>query len=220
MNLGEVGEFGLISRIAAGVTPGEGVVTGIGDDAAVTATSPGMHLLTSTDMLLEGVHFRLGWHDPFRLGRKSLAVSISDVAAMGGIPRWALLSLALPPDLPLDFVDTFTRGFLALAAEHGVTLIGGDTCASRSGLVISVTIMAEQDPERIVRRTGAQPGDDIWVSGTLGDAALALTFLEGATKTSGASFDPPLNTPLAGSTGDFLLSACSTRLPVQTQAGH
>lgn len=176
--ISELGEFGLISRIAAGVAPAEGVITGIGDDAAVTVLTAGMQLLTSTDMLLEDVHFRRTWHDPFRLGRKSLAVSISDIAAMGGIPRWALLSLALPAELPLDYLDSFTRGFLDMAAEHGVALIGGDTCASRSGLIISVTIMAEQFPERIIRRSAARPGDDIWVTGTLGEAALGLSLLE------------------------------------------
>ncbi|KAA0893366.1 thiamine-phosphate kinase [Oryzomonas rubra] len=178
MKIGELGEFGLISRIASGLANGTGVITGIGDDAAVTALSPGMQLLTSTDMLVEDVHFRRVWHDPYRLGRKSLAVSISDIAAMGGIPRWALLSLAVPPDTPLEFLDAFTRGFLAMAAEHGVALIGGDTCSSRDGLTISVTIMGEQEPERIVRRSGARPDDDIWVTGTLGDAALGLELLE------------------------------------------
>jgi thiamine-monophosphate kinase len=176
--LANLGEFGLISRIAAGVSAHEGVITGIGDDAAVTALSPGMQLLTSTDMLLEDVHFRRAWHDPCRLGRKSLAVSISDIAAMGGIPRWALLSLAIPPDIPLDFIDDFIRGFLALASEIGVVLIGGDTCSSRSGLTISVTILGEQYPDRIVRRSGAMPDDDIWATGTLGDAALVLTLFE------------------------------------------
>lgn len=176
--LANLGEFGIISRIAAGVPARENVVTGIGDDAAVTSLTPGMQLLTSTDMLLEDVHFRRAWHDPYRLGRKSLAVSISDIAAMGGIPRWALLSLAIPPGLSLDFIDDYIRGFLATAAEFGVALIGGDTCASRSGLVISVTIMGEQFPDRIVRRSGAMPDDDIWVTGTLGDAALALRLVE------------------------------------------
>jgi len=178
VKLGDLGEFGLISRIAAEVSPVEGVITGIGDDAAVTALTPGMQLLTSTDMLLEGVHFRHGWHDPYRLGRKSLAVSISDIAAMGAIPRWALLSLAIPANCSIELLDDFTRGFLAMAAEHGVALIGGDTCASRNGLIVSVTIMAEQLPDLIVRRSGARPGDDIWVTGALGDAALALSFLE------------------------------------------
>ena len=178
MKIGELGEFGLISRIASGVANGRGVITGIGDDAAVTALSPGMQLLTSTDMLVEDVHFRRVWHDPYRLGRKSLAVSISDIAAMGGVPRWALLSLAIPPDISLEFLDAFTRGFLAMATEQGVALIGGDTCSSRAGLTISVTIMGEQEPERILRRSGARPDDDIWVTGTLGDAALGLELLE------------------------------------------
>jgi thiamine-monophosphate kinase len=179
-SLANLGEFGFISRIAAKVGSPYGVITGIGDDAAVTALSPGMQLLTSTDMLLENVHFRLSWHEPYRLGRKSLAVSISDIAAMGGIPRWALLSLALPPDFSLDVVDEFMRGFLAMAEENRVVLIGGDTCTSRSGLTISVTIMGEQIPDRIIRRAGALPDDDIWVTGTLGDAALALALVESA----------------------------------------
>ena len=177
-NLSKLGEFGFISRIASHVSSGTGVITGIGDDAAVTALTPGMQLLTSTDMLLEDVHFRRSWHDPYRLGRKALAVNISDIAAMGGIPRWATLALAIPPDLPLDFLDEFTRGFLAMAAEHGVALIGGDTCSSKQGLAISVTIMGEQLPERILRRSGARPGDEIWASGTLGDAAMGLKLLE------------------------------------------
>ncbi len=178
-SLASLGEFGLISRIAAGVIVHENVITGIGDDAAVTVLSAGMQLLTSTDMLLEDVHFRRAWHDPFRLGRKSLAVSISDIAAMGGIPRWSLLSLAIPSILPLEFIDDFMRGFLAMAAENQIFLIGGDTCSSRSGLTISVTIMGEQYPDRIVRRSGAMPDDDIWVTGTLGDAALGLKLVEG-----------------------------------------
>ena len=176
--LSSLGEFGFISRIAATACSGTGVVTGIGDDAAVTALTPGMQLLTSTDMLLENVHFRRSWHDPYLLGRKSLAVSISDIAAMGGISRWCLLSLAVPKDIPLDFLDDFTRGFLAMATEQNVSLIGGDTCSSASGLIISVTIMGEQLPERIIRRSGAMPGDDIWVTGNLGDAALGLKLLE------------------------------------------
>lgn len=205
-SLSNLGEFGLISRIAAGVFAHESVIAGIGDDAAVTALSAGMQLLTSTDMLLEDVHFRRAWHDPYRLGRKSLAVSISDIAAMGGIPRWALLSLAIPPDLPLDFVDDFVRGFLAMASENRVVLIGGDTCSSSSGLVVSVTIMGEQFPPLVVRRSGARPDHDIWVTGTLGDAALALQLLEeGAPDLA----QPPgsASPPLSGVEGDgFLIS--------------
>ena len=196
--LSKLGEFGLISRIADRVPVHESVITGIGDDAAVTALSAGMQLLTSTDMLLEDVHFRRAWHDPYRLGRKSLAVSISDIAAMGGIPRWALLSLAIPPDLPLDFIDDFMRGFLAMAAENQVFLIGGDTCSSRSGLTLSVTIMGEQYPGLIVKRSGALPDDDIWVTGSLGDAALGLKLAEGR--------------GCCASTGD-IAPTCSSSLP-------
>lgn len=180
-----LGEFGLISRITAGVAAPENVITGIGDDAAVTALTPGMQLLTSTDMLLEDVHFRRVWQDPYTLGRKSLAVSISDISAMCGIPRWALLSIAIPSDLTLDFVDDFMRGFLAMASENNVSLIGGDTCSSRSGLTISVTIMGEQYPDRIVLRSGAMPDDDIWVTGSLGDAALGLSLAEAGDYNSG-----------------------------------
>lgn len=178
INLNTLGEFGFIERIAASARNGIGVVTGIGDDAAITSLTAGMQLLTSTDMLLEDVHFRRAWHDPYRLGRKSLAVNISDIAAMGGIPRWATLSLAIPAGLPLEFLEQFVSGFLAMAAEHGVSLIGGDTCSSRGGLAISVTIMGEQLPERILRRSGARPDDEIWVTGTLGDAALGLYLVE------------------------------------------
>jgi thiamine-monophosphate kinase len=128
--------------------------------------------------LLEDVHFRRCWHDPYRLGRKSLAVNISDIAAMGGIPRWATLSLAIPADLPLDFLDEFTRGYLSMAGEYGVALIGGDTCSSKQGLVISVTIMGEQLPGLILRRSGARPGDEIWVTGSIGDAAMGLRLAE------------------------------------------
>jgi thiamine-monophosphate kinase len=148
-------------------------------------------------MLLEDVHFRRSWHDPYRLGRKSLAVSISDIASMGGIPRWSLLSLAIPPDIPLDFLDELARGYLALAAEQGVALIGGDTCASRSGLTISVTILGEQAPGLIVRRSGARPGDDIWVTGTLGDAAMGLKLLEEGLNSQNITHPPP-NLPLGG----------------------
>ncbi|MDD2540079.1 MAG: thiamine-phosphate kinase [Desulfuromonadaceae bacterium] len=206
--LSTIGEFGLISRIAAGVSGHESIITGIGDDAAVTAISAGMQLLTSTDMLLEDVHFRRSWHLPYCLGRKSLAVSISDIAAMGGIPRWALLSLAIPPKLPLEFVDDFMRGFLAMASEYQVFLIGGDTCSSRSGFTVSVTIMGEQKPGIIVRRSGAVPDDDIWVTGTVGDAALGLKILEDADIASLTGSKQPKQSPSNGIVDDspFLIN--------------
>ncbi len=177
MKLRELGEFGFIDRLSRTVNLRAGVRLGIGDDAAVTEPFPGMVTLTSTDMLVEGVHFDLSYSDPYSLGRKSLAVNLSDIAAMGGRPRFVLLALAIPPTLSVEFLDIFIAGFLALAEEHGVSLIGGDTCGSTSGLVISVTVMGEQEPLRVVTRAGAKPGELICVSGSVGDAAVGLELL-------------------------------------------
>ena len=174
MNLRSLGEFGLIERIAGQVADMPGVVRGIGDDAAALSPSPGQLQLVTSDMLLEGIHFDLSYTPPELLGRKSLAVNLSDIAAMGGRPRWFLLSLGLPADMPLDFMDAFVGGMLRLAGEHGVQLVGGDTCASRGGLVISVTVLGEQVAGRVICRSGARPGDLVCVTGTLGDSALGL----------------------------------------------
>lgn len=178
MKLAELGEFGLIDQIARKVSPDTSVRIGIGDDAAATEATPGCLTLTTSDMLIEGVHFNLDWCTPASLGRKSLSVNLSDIAAMGGVPRWFLLSLAIPPTLSVEFLETFIQGMLGLAEEHSVTLIGGDTCSSRSGLAISVTLMGEQRPELVVSRSGARPGDLVFVTGTLGDAALGLEMLK------------------------------------------
>jgi len=174
VNLADLGEFGFIGTIAARAARHNGVSIGIGDDCAAILPTPGMTLLTTADLLAEGVHFDLKWSDPHTLGRKSLAVNLSDIAAMGGIPRYALLSLAVPADVPLQFLDRFMSGFLEQAERFGVSLIGGDTSASRGGLFINVTLMGEQFPQMIVTRGGAKTGDLICVSGTLGDSALGL----------------------------------------------
>jgi thiamine-monophosphate kinase len=177
LKLSEIGEFGFIDTISERVGNDEAVLVGIGDDSAVTALSPGMVLLSTSDMLVEGVHFDLAWSDPYSLGRKSLSVNLSDIAAMGGIPKFALLSVAIPPDLPLEFIECFIDGFIGQAGRHGVTLTGGDTSSSLGGFVISVTLLGEQYPERVVRRSNACTGDIICVSGTLGDSALGLKML-------------------------------------------
>jgi thiamine-monophosphate kinase len=174
MKLEELGEFGLIGRIAERVTATAGISIGIGDDAAAVATEPGTVSLLTTDMLLEGVHFDLSFCTPENLGWKSLAVNLSDIAAMGGKPRYCLLSLAVPQGITVSFIDGFIDGLLACASDFGVTLIGGDTCSTRSGLVVSLTVMGEQLPDRVVPRSGARPGDLILVTGTLGDSALGL----------------------------------------------
>jgi thiamine-monophosphate kinase len=175
--LREVGEFGIIRMIAGKSRRGAGVVIGIGDDAAALCFTAGNLVLSTSDMLVEGIHFDLSLTDPFRLGRKSLAANLSDIAAMGGKPLSFLLSLAVPASCPVDFLDVFTSGMLSLAGEHGVTLAGGDTCASPHGLVISITAYGEQASDRIVRRCGARVDDLLFVSGTLGDSALGLELL-------------------------------------------
>jgi thiamine-monophosphate kinase len=178
LRLAAIGEFGFINRIKMKSRVSTGVILGIGDDAAVTAMTPGMVLLSTSDMLAQGVHFDLAWSDPATLGRKSLAVNLSDIAAMGGIPRYALLSLAIPADLPLEFMESFMNGFLEQADRYDVSLIGGDTSSSKAGLVISVTLLGEQYPDRIAKRSGACSGDIICVSGTPGDSALGLHLLK------------------------------------------
>lgn len=178
MKLSDLGEFGFIGKIREKSHDKNGVILGIGDDAAATSITPGMALLSTSDLLAEGVHFRLDWCDPVTLGRKSLAVNLSDIAAMGGIPRYALLSIAVPAGFSMEFLNGFIDGFLQQAEKHSVSLIGGDTSASTSGFFISVTLLGEQYPDRIVRRSGACGGDLVCVSGTLGDSALGLELLK------------------------------------------
>ena len=145
-------------------------VLGVGDDAALVRARRGMELAVSTDMLVSGRHFRAG-DDPEQLGHKALAVNLSDMAAMGATPRWATLSVALPR-ADARWLADFTRGFMRLARRHGVDLVGGDT--TRGPLNICVQIIGEVPAGRALRRDGAHAGDDVWVSGSIGDAALAL----------------------------------------------
>ena len=165
------GEFDLIRHHFA--TPTPHTMLGVGDDCALMACTPGQALAVSTDMLVAGRHFILGT-DPRRLGHKSAAVNLSDIAAMGATPRWVTLALALP-QADEAWVREFSAGFHGLLAAHGVDWVGGDTTAGP--LTISVTILGEVPPLQALRRTGAVPGDDVWVSGTLGDAALGLQSL-------------------------------------------
>lgn len=165
-------EFDLIQRYFTRATPS--AILGVGDDAALLQVGDGMELAVSTDMLVSGTHF-FADADPFLLGHKTLAVNLSDLAAMGATPRWATLALSLP-SVDEVWLEKFSRGFFALAEQHGVDLIGGDT--TRGPLNLSVTIMGEVPKGLALRRDGAQLGDDIWVSGTLGEAALALAHLQ------------------------------------------
>jgi thiamine-monophosphate kinase len=166
-------EFDLIARHFTRATPG--AVLGVGDDCALLAPSPGMQLAVSSDMLLEGRHFS-PQDSPAGLGHKSLAVNLSDLAAMGATPRWATLSIALP-EANDAWLTAFARGFFRIADQHGIELVGGDT--TRGALTLSITVIGEVPPGQALRRDGAQAGDDLWVSGTLGAAALALAYRQG-----------------------------------------
>ncbi len=148
---------------------------GVGDDAALLAPQAGCELAVSVDMLVAGRHF-LADVDPQKLGHKSLAVNLSDLAAMGATPRWALLAGALP-ELDAEWLGAFSRGFYALADRHDVELVGGDT--TRGPLNLCVTVLGEVPAGLALTRDGAKPGDDIYVSGALGDAALALAAIAG-----------------------------------------
>ncbi|MGJ4730280.1 thiamine-phosphate kinase, partial [Luteimonas sp. SDU101] len=163
-------EFDLIARIRQRAASRDDVVLGIGDDAALLQPPPGMQLAVSMDTLNSGVHFPAATAAA-DIGWKALAVNLSDLAAMGAQPAWCTLSLSLPgPDAGL--VDGFLDGFLALAAEHGVALVGGDT--TRGPLSVCVTVHGLVAAGAALRRDGARHGDDVWVTGSLGDAAAAL----------------------------------------------
>ncbi len=153
---------------------------GVGDDCALFRITPGLELATSKDLLLEGRHFFPN-ADPFTLGHKSLAVSLSDLAAMGAKPVACLLGLALPT-FDEAWVARFADGFYALADQHGCALIGGDTTRSEHGIAISVTVFGEVNPAQAMRRNAAKVGDDIWVSGQLGAADVAYRILAGSLK--------------------------------------
>jgi len=148
---------------------------GIGDDAALISLKPGMELAISADMLVAGTHF-FADADAYKLGWKSLAVNLSDMAAMGAQAKWATLAIALP-GVDAAWLRQFSAGFFACATQFNIDLIGGDT--TRGSLTISVQIMGEVPTGQALKRSGAKPGDEVWVSGHLGDAALALAQLQG-----------------------------------------
>ncbi|PSJ18311.1 thiamine-phosphate kinase [Nitrosomonas supralitoralis] len=165
-------EFDIIHRYFKRTATG--AVLGIGDDAALITSTTGIELAISTDTLVCGKHF-FPDADPYKLGHKSLAVNLSDMAAMGAKPRWALLTLTIPNDLVNQntaWISKFSDGFFALADSYQIELIGGDTTAGP--LNIGIQIIGEIAAGKALRRSGAKLGDDIWISGQIGDAALAL----------------------------------------------
>ena len=183
----QASEFDLIARIRERVTSRDDVLLGIGDDAAVLQVAAGNQLVVAMDTLNSGVHFPPDTA-PADIGWKVLAVNLSDLAAMGAKPAWCTLSLSLPsPDMA--WVDAFLDGFLALASTHRVALVGGDT--TRGPLSVCVTAFGSIADGKVMRRDGALAGDDLWVTGTLGDAAASL-----AQWRAGSSITPALRARL------------------------
>ena len=188
MKVSELGEFGLIDRLAKmAAGQDEKLIVGIGDDAAAWKGDTSIQLAT-VDSFIEGVHFPTGIAPWPELGWKALAVNLSDIAAMGGTPRYALMSLALPPDTEVDDVTALYTGMLELAKKHKVTIVGGDI--SNAPLVfISITVLGSNPQKQIISRSSAKPGELVAVTGHLGAAAAGLEMLDKKLK-----LDPPATT--------------------------
>lgn len=150
------------------------LVQGIGDDCAVLRTDGDRLWLVTMDTLVESIHFNTAWHPPAKLGWKSIAVNVSDIAAMGGRPVFAFLSIALPQNFTPEWLENFSRGISDACRQYGCCLAGGDTVQSSGGIVITLTVIGDAAPEKVLYRKDARPGDDVWVSGTLGNAAAGL----------------------------------------------
>jgi thiamine-monophosphate kinase len=172
--LSDLGEKVFLARLRARIPGGEGIRVGTGDDAALVETGP--LTLVTTDSLVEAVHFRREWCVPRLLGRKALSINLSDVAAMGGTPRYALVSLCLPPETTYRFVDELYDGLLERAAETGVAVVGGNVTASTGPLQVGITLLGQGGD--VWRRSGARPGDLLLLAGELGGAAAGLRLLE------------------------------------------
>ena len=153
------------------------VIAGIGDDCAILRIPAGHEFLVTTDFSLEGVHFRQEWHPPESVSHRCLARGLSDIAAMGGEPLAAFLSLALPKKLPQRWVDRFMGGFLKLASQFGVTLAGGDTSQSPGGVLADIVVVGSAPEGQAIQRSGARPGDRIYVTGALGGSAATVALL-------------------------------------------
>jgi thiamine-monophosphate kinase len=173
----DLGEFGLIERWASLLGPaGADVIAGIGDDAAVLRHQGSELLLVTTDMLVENVHFRLDLISPEQLGWKAMAVNVSDIAAMGGEPAFAFVSIGMPAHTPVSFADALYQGMKQMAQSANFYIVGGDTVGADK-LVISVSLTGRVEEKFLALRSGAQPGDALVVTGTLGDSAAGLRLL-------------------------------------------
>jgi thiamine-monophosphate kinase len=180
VTVGELGEHALLARLLARLPrTSPTVLVGPGDDAAVLARVRNERLVVTTDAVVEGVHFSRAFSSPADIGHKALAVNLSDLAAMGATPRWALLSLVLPGAWPVVDVEDLVDGLAALAKRHAVDVVGGNITRTDGPLVVDVTAAGDAAPRRFLTRGGAKAGHEIFVSGTIGAAAAGLEMLRG-----------------------------------------
>lgn len=178
MKLSEIGEFGFIDRIKPGCLIRQaGVIKGIGDDCCVFRKSNDMVTVFTTDMLVENIHFLRHTMPPYLLGRKSLAVNLSDIAAMGAIPKEAVVSIAIPGNVEVEYLDSIYDGMKSMAREFDVNLLGGDTTSSPEHLVINIALIGEAPEKEILYRSGARAGDVIFLTGLVGSSAAGLDIL-------------------------------------------
>jgi thiamine-monophosphate kinase len=189
VRVAEIGEINLVERLRSlSRQEDESLQIGIGDDCAVIRRPDGKAWLLTTDCLVEDVHFRPAFMTLEELGAKAVAVNVSDIAAMGGTPRFVLVTICLPDTTPVADVEALYRGIRRSCEHYTISLVGGDTaCAPH--MLLSLVLIGEQDEELVVARSGAFPGDTICVTGTLGDAALGLALLEEGVRADGASTD-------------------------------
>ena len=175
MNLKEIGEFGFIKKVSRGclIRPGS-IIKAIGDDAAAFTTDPDQISLVTTDLLVERIHFLRNAISGFDLGYKSLAVNLSDIAAMGGTARESFVSIAIPEGCPLGYLEAVYDGMKDLAAQFDVNILGGDTTSSKVDLIINVAVHGTVAAEEMLCRDAAEPGDVIFSTGYLGDSKAGL----------------------------------------------
>ena len=176
--IADLGEFGLIARLTAELAQQPDVLLGVGDDAAILAVGDGDALVATCDAQVEGIHFRLHSSTPQDIGRRALAVNLSDIAAMGATPRFALISLLAPATLDVSIIDGIYAGLREEAATFHVTIVGGNVARNPERLIIDVTLLGTGDRHQLLRRAGAQPGDALYVTGALGTAAAGLRVME------------------------------------------
>ncbi len=211
MRLDELGEFGLIARLAEAVGTGQGsVIVGIGDDAAVLEAPSAGYLLVSTDACLEGQHFRRQWLTASQIGWRAAGAALSDIAAMGGEALAVFVSAGLPPTEEAAFAEQLVCGIHEAATEHGATLAGGDTCASPDRVYLDVVAVGQAQQPWL--RSTAQPGDVLLVTGTLGESAAALHLLESDRVQNADGLPPALRDRFARPTPQFAVARCLQQL--------